>query len=1068
MRRRPVESAKRLSLHLAAAAALAGATIVTPLVMPPASAVQAESFSLVTVTADGSGPALGQFNLNPVTVSTDLRYVSFRSDSTTLVADDTNGQADLFVRDRVAGTTVRANITDTGAVDNGGSYMPRLSADGRHVAFLSYSAMVAADTNTNTNIFGSVDPNRNVDAYIRDLDTGVTEQVSVGPAGQQGNGSAGGGVDTSADGQLVVFGGDAGNWGVDASYGAIWLRDRQAGTTTLIKAGNPTIGSVGGARISDDGSVVAFIASTPQGRNALYAYDRTTSQLERIDVTTDGSPAAAYHLSSYDLSANGNVVAFSADDSLVANDVNGSNYDDAYVRDRAAGTTRLVSLNTAGAQDPSPVADITLSADGRFVGYTSWHNIGTPGWDAGTDVYVKDVRYGSLWHVGVDGYGVNAAAGGALGGSGLEIVVNAAGNSSPDLTGSQELYVASRTADTLAPTVYGSPRRGPDGAGWYSAPVTIDWSAYDPYPSWGPAATPAPTTASTEGVHTYTSGQSCDLAGNCATGDLELSLDLTKPTVAVNRPADGATFAIGAAVTADYSCDDALSGLSTCTGTGANGGSVDTSTVGQHTFSVTGTDAAGNERTTTTTYTVTGNAPSAPEGVSAAAGDATATVSWTVPTDTGGSAITSYTVTASPGGATRTVPSATTSTTMSGLANGTPYTFRVAATNGTGTGAQSPASNAVTPQAGSAAPLSVSAYVDPATGGRVTTDPGGTGPTPTSPLTASVTVPSGSTGDTVTIAQTTTTETAPAAYSFLGQQVNITAPVATAARPLVIAFRIDPSLMTGHTFADFTLSRAEGTTPSAVIADCTSPGAGIAAPDPCVVRSFATDGSGDLLLTAYTSHASRWNVAAHGDTTAPTVTVSSPVAGTAYVYGRSVPVTFSCADETGGSGLASCTGVIAAGGTTRSVPPSGGTVNTTLVGAQTLTVTATDVAGNQRRTTTAYTVVYPFAGFFSPVASTGTTAANAGSTAPMPFSLGGNRGLSVLASSSPVSYPVNCSTGARTGADVATTGTLSYDVSSGRYTYKWSTVKTWGGSCRTFVLGLKDGTSHPATFSFKK
>ncbi len=1062
-------SVNRLSV-LATAAALVAATVLTPFAASPASAVQAESFSLVTVNADGTGPSLGQYGINPVTVSNDARYVSFRSDSTTLVADDTNGQADLFVRDRSTGTTVRANITDAGAVDSGGSYMPRLSADGRHVAFLSYSAMVAADTNTNTNTSGAVDPNRNVDAYIRDLDSGVTEQVSVGPAGQQGNSSAGGGVDTSADGRFVAFGGDSSNWGVVANYGAIWLRDRQANTTTLIQAGSSTFGSVGGARISDDGSVVAFIVGTPEGRNALYAYDRASARLERIDIKTDGSPAGAYHLSSYDLSSDGNVVAFSADDSLVDDDTNGSNYDDAYVRDRAAGTTRLASVSSTGVQDPSPASDISLSADGRFVGYTSWHNIGTPGWDAGTDVYVHDVLYGSLWHVGVDGYGVNSAAGGALGGSGLQIVVNAAGNSSPDLTGSQELYVASRSADTVPPTVYGSPRTAPSAAGWFAGPVTIDWSAQDPQPSWGPAGTPAPTTASDEGVNTYTSSPSCDLAGNCATGNIQLSIDLTDPTLSLRTPADGTTFSLGAVVTADYSCDDVLSGVSSCTGTVPSGDRIDTSTVGPHPFTVTGTDAAGNDASAVATYTITGNVPSAPEGVSAAAGDAKSTISWTVPTDTGGSPITSYTVTAAPGGATTNVDSSQTTATMSGLGNGTAYTFRVAATNDSGTGPQSPGSNTVTPVAGASAPVTVSAYVDPAAGGRVTTDPDGTGPTSTSPLTTSVTVPSGSTGDSVTIAQTASTEAAPATYSFLGQQVDITAPVATASRPLVIAFRIDPSLMAGHTFADFTLSRAEGTESSAVIADCTNPGAGIAAPNPCVVRSFATDGSGDLLLTAYTSQASHWNIAAHGaaDMTAPTVTVSSPVAGTAYLFGRSVPVTYSCADESGGSGVASCTGVIAAAGGTRSVPATGATVNTTLVGSQTLTVTAVDKVGNQRSTTKAYTVVYAFAGYFAPVSSTGTTAVKAGSAASLPFSLGGDRGLSIRAPSFPVSYPVNCSTRARTGVNVTTTGTLSYVRSSGRYTYKWTTAKSWAGTCRTFVLTLKDGTSHPATFAFKR
>ena len=57
-------------------------------------------------------------------------------------------------------------------------------------------------------------------------------------------------------------------------------------------------------------------------------------------------------------------------------------------------------------------------------------------------------------------------------------------------------------------------------------------------------------------------------------------------------------------VTASYGCGDATSGVDSCVGTVANGGSLDTSSVGQHTFTVTARDHAGNERTKTVTYTV--------------------------------------------------------------------------------------------------------------------------------------------------------------------------------------------------------------------------------------------------------------------------------------------------------------------------------------------------------------------------------------------------------------------------------------------------------------------------------
>jgi len=100
-------------------------------------------------------------------------------------------------------------------------------------------------------------------------------------------------------------------------------------------------------------------------------------------------------------------------------------------------------------------------------------------------------------------------------------------------------------------------------------------------------------------------------------------------------------------------------------------------------------------------------APGAPTGVSAVAGDGQATVSWTAPVSNGGTAITGYTVTSSPGNFT--APATGTSAVVSGLTDGTAYTFTVTATNAIGTSAASAPSTPVTPATVPGAPTAVSA-----------------------------------------------------------------------------------------------------------------------------------------------------------------------------------------------------------------------------------------------------------------------------------------------------------------------------------------------------------------------
>lgn len=100
------------------------------------------------------------------------------------------------------------------------------------------------------------------------------------------------------------------------------------------------------------------------------------------------------------------------------------------------------------------------------------------------------------------------------------------------------------------------------------------------------------------------------------------------------------------------------------------------------------------------TFTVQANGvPGAPTGATATAGDAQATVTWAAPGSNGGSPITSYTATATPGSATCTATAPTLTCSITGLTNGTSYTFAITATNTTGTSLTSSSSSSVTPTA---------------------------------------------------------------------------------------------------------------------------------------------------------------------------------------------------------------------------------------------------------------------------------------------------------------------------------------------------------------------------------
>ena len=123
-------------------------------------------------------------------------------------------------------------------------------------------------------------------------------------------------------------------------------------------------------------------------------------------------------------------------------------------------------------------------------------------------------------------------------------------------------------------------------------------------------------------------------------------------------------------------------------------------------------------------------------------------------------------------------------------------------------------------------------------------------------------------------------------------------------------------------------------------------------------------------------------------------------------------------------------------------------------------------------TRTGTLVVSPFTGFLQPVDNPPTVnTVKAGSAVPIKFSLGGNRGLAILAPGSPVVTAVSCASGApldEIETTVATSNSgLQYDAGSNTYTFVWKTPSSFAGSCRRLDLRLVDGTSHVALFRLR-
>jgi uncharacterized protein (TIGR02145 family) len=173
------------------------------------------------------------------------------------------------------------------------------------------------------------------------------------------------------------------------------------------------------------------------------------------------------------------------------------------------------------------------------------------------------------------------------------------------------------------------------------------------------------------------------IIGTVTGGNAQASVAFTAPA------SDGGSSITGYTATSSPGGFTGTGTVSPVTVTGLTNGTV-------YTFAVTATNANGTSPASSASISVTpSTVPGAPTIGTAIAGNTQATITFTAPASNGGSAITGYTVTSNPGGFTATGNASP--ITVTGLTNGTPYTFTVTATNASGIGPASSASNSVTP-----------------------------------------------------------------------------------------------------------------------------------------------------------------------------------------------------------------------------------------------------------------------------------------------------------------------------------------------------------------------------------
>ena len=383
-------------------AALAGLVLGSALaVVGPASPASAGAPIAITGRASvlpGAVQAPSGGDSTDARVSGDGRYVIFSS-TARLVPEDTDSSKDVYRKDLLTDDLVRVNPTYNGNPANSSSTAGAITYGGQYVAFWSWADnLVPGDTNGKADVF------------LRDLQDGTTERVSVSTSEAQGTGASptdqDGTIDLTNDARYIVFSSTAPNFGADAdTVSDVFLRDRTAGTTELISVNDseqstdadsfhPSISS-NGRYIAFESGATNLVTGDSNASVDAFVRDRQVGSTYRVSLHDNDAQSPTGGFDPW-IDESGTNVVFASSSKLNGLDPNSQN--DVYVRNRSTSTTTLASVGTDGwaaglSQDP------TISGDGQHVGYQSTSTKAMSGSNSWETIYSRRLSNGVMTRI---------------------------------------------------------------------------------------------------------------------------------------------------------------------------------------------------------------------------------------------------------------------------------------------------------------------------------------------------------------------------------------------------------------------------------------------------------------------------------------------------------------------------------------------------------------------------------------------------------------------------------------------------------------------------------------------